>query len=70
MLPVPALLALVVGAAGAAGAAGAGVVLTCASPAALFTLLAGVALLAAGLGVVLLRRVEPPTDPGPRATGP
>lgn len=49
---------------GAAGAAGAGVVLTRASPAALFVLLAAVALLAAGAGVVLLRRFEPRTDGG------
>ncbi len=49
---------------GAAGAAGAGVVLTRASAAALFGLLAAVALLAAGLGVVLLRRFEPRANGG------
>jgi len=49
---------------GAAGAAGAGIVLTRASPAALFALLAAVALLAAGTGVVLLRRFEPRASGG------
>ncbi|MFB6156448.1 MAG: MFS transporter [Haloferacaceae archaeon] len=44
---------------GAAGAAGAGVVLTRASPAALFGALAAVAVLAAVIGVVLVRRFEP-----------
>ncbi len=44
---------------GAAGAAGAGVVLTRASPAALFGALAAVAVVAAVLGAVLLRRFEP-----------
>jgi MFS family permease len=44
---------------GAAGAAGAGVVLTSGSPAVLFGLLAVIAVLAAGLGLVLFRRFEP-----------
>jgi MFS family permease len=46
---------------GAAGAALAGLILTRASPAVLFAALAGVAVLAAGLGVVLLRRFDPRT---------
>lgn len=46
---------------GAAGAAGAGVVLTRASPAVLFGGLAAVAVVAAGFGVVLLRRFDPQT---------
>ena len=44
---------------GAAGAAGAGIVLTRGSPAVLFGLLAAIAVVAAGLGVVLFRRFEP-----------